>query len=76
MMILQRLLQPFELAPFVLVGVIAIASLLIGALLYWLVESPFMAIRARRFPSSFATDPGQPRPRALPATMRAPSGEY
>jgi len=76
MMILRRLLQPFDVAPFVLVGVIAISSVLIGGLLYWLVESTFMAIRDRRFPSSFATDPGRPRPRALPATMQAPSGEY
>jgi peptidoglycan/LPS O-acetylase OafA/YrhL len=76
MMILRRLLQPFDVAPFVLVCVIAIASVLIGALLYWLVESPFMAIRARRFPSSFTADPGRARPRALPATMQAPSGEY
>jgi peptidoglycan/LPS O-acetylase OafA/YrhL len=76
MMILRRLLQPFDVAPFALVGAIAISSVLIGGLLYWLVESPFMAIRGRRFPSSFATHPGRPRPTALPATMQAPGGEY
>jgi peptidoglycan/LPS O-acetylase OafA/YrhL len=78
MMILKRLLQPFELAPFVLIGVIAIASVLVGALLYRLVEAPFMAIRNRRFPSSFTTATGPARTplRTLPATVQAPSGEY
>jgi peptidoglycan/LPS O-acetylase OafA/YrhL len=76
MMILRRLLQPFDVASFVLVGVIAIASVLIGGLLYWLVESPFMAIRARQFPTSFATDSGRLPPRTLPATAQTPRGEY
>jgi peptidoglycan/LPS O-acetylase OafA/YrhL len=78
MMILNRLLQPFEVAPFVLAGVIAIASVLIGALLYRLVESPFMAIRDRRFPSSFApaTVPGRTPLRTQPAPVQAPRGEY
>jgi peptidoglycan/LPS O-acetylase OafA/YrhL len=61
---------------FVLVSVIALASVLVGALLYWLVESPFMAIRARRFPTSFAKEPGRPALRTLPATAQVPSGEY
>jgi peptidoglycan/LPS O-acetylase OafA/YrhL len=75
MMILKRLLQPLGVAPFVLVAVIAIASVAVGALLYWLVESPFMAIRARRFPTSFSNEPGR-RTRTLPATAQAPGGEY
>jgi peptidoglycan/LPS O-acetylase OafA/YrhL len=76
MMILRRVLQPFAVAPFVVVGIIAIASVLVGALLYWLVESPFMAIRARQFPTSFATDSGRLPPRTLPATAQTPRGEY
>jgi peptidoglycan/LPS O-acetylase OafA/YrhL len=68
MMILKRLLQPFEVPPFVLVIVIALASVLVGALLYRLVEAPFMAIRDRRFPSSFAKDPARTPLRTLPAT--------
>jgi peptidoglycan/LPS O-acetylase OafA/YrhL len=75
MMILQRLLQPSHVAPWVLIAVIAIASVAVGALLYWLVESPFMAIRARRFPSTFSDEPGR-RSRTLPATAQAPGGEY
>jgi peptidoglycan/LPS O-acetylase OafA/YrhL len=75
MMILQRLLQPYRLAPFMVVGIIMIASILVGALLYWLVESPFMAIRARRFPTSFA-EPARDLQRTLPATAQAPGGEY
>jgi peptidoglycan/LPS O-acetylase OafA/YrhL len=73
MMILRRLLEPFHVAPLLLVGVIAIASVLLGALLYWFVESPFMAIRERRFPSSFATSPARA---PLPATVQAPGGGY
>ena len=76
MMILRRLLQPFEVPPFVLAAVIGIASILVGALLYRLVELPFMAIRDRRFPTSFAKDPGRRPLRTLPATVQAPSGEY
>jgi peptidoglycan/LPS O-acetylase OafA/YrhL len=75
MMILQRLLQPSHVTPLVLIAVIAIASVAVGALLYWLVESPFMAIRARRFPSTFSDEPGR-RSRTLPATAQAPGGEY
>jgi peptidoglycan/LPS O-acetylase OafA/YrhL len=59
----------------VLIAVIAIACVVVGALLYWLVESPFMAIRARRFPSTFSDEPGR-RSRTLPATAQAPGGEY
>jgi peptidoglycan/LPS O-acetylase OafA/YrhL len=76
MIILQRTLQPFHLAPFVLVGIILAASVLVGALLYRLVESPFMAIRDRRFPTNFATQPARPPLRTLPATAQLPGGEY
>jgi peptidoglycan/LPS O-acetylase OafA/YrhL len=75
MMILQRLLQPFDVAPFVLIAIIAIASVVVGALLYWLVESPFMAIRARWLPTSFSNEAGR-RLRARPATAQTPGGEY
>jgi len=76
MVILPRLLQPFDLAPFVMPSLIAIASAAIGVLLYRLVESPFMAIRDRRFPTSFAKDPGRLPSRTLPATAQTPTGEY
>ena len=75
MMILKRLMQPFDVAPFVLIVIIAIASIVVGALLYWLVESPFMAIRARRFPTSFAT-PARTPPPTQPATAQTRGGEY
>jgi peptidoglycan/LPS O-acetylase OafA/YrhL len=75
MMILQRLLQPFDVAPFVLIAIIAIASVVVGALLYGLVESPFMAIRARWLPTSFSNAAGR-RLRAQPATAQTPSGGY
>jgi len=76
MMILRRALEPFHLPSFVLVVVIAAASVLVGALLYWLIESTFMAIRDRRFPSSFAKDPARVPLRTLPVTVQAPGGEY
>jgi peptidoglycan/LPS O-acetylase OafA/YrhL len=74
--ILPRLLHPFDLAPFVMPGAIAITSAAMGMLLYRLVESPFMAIRDRRYPTSFAKDPGRAPLRTLPATAQTPTGEY
>jgi peptidoglycan/LPS O-acetylase OafA/YrhL len=76
MMILRRVLEPFHLPSLVLIGVIAAASVLVGALLYWLIESTFMAIRDRRFPSSFAKDTARVPLRTLPVTVQAPGGEY
>jgi peptidoglycan/LPS O-acetylase OafA/YrhL len=76
MIILRRLLQPFDPAPFVLTGVVATASVMVGALLYLLVESPFMAIRSRVFPTSFTAEPGRQQLRTLPATAQTPGGEF
>jgi len=76
MMILKRMLQPYDLAPFVMVSVVVIASVLVGALLYRLVESPFMAIRDRQFPTSFAQAGPGPLRSPLPATAQARGGEY
>jgi peptidoglycan/LPS O-acetylase OafA/YrhL len=76
MQILRRLLQPFDLPPIAMMSVVAITSAAVGVLLYRLVESPFMAIRDRRFPTSFAKDPGRLPLRTQPATAQTPSGEY
>ena len=51
--VLARELQPFNLPTIALVCIIALTSVLVGALLYWLVESPFMALRDRWVPSNF-----------------------
>jgi peptidoglycan/LPS O-acetylase OafA/YrhL len=72
MMILKRLLQPFEPAPFVMICAVAITSVVVGALLYRLVEAPFMALRDRLFPTSFAQDPGRPPLSTQPAAAQAP----
>jgi peptidoglycan/LPS O-acetylase OafA/YrhL len=74
MIILRRLLEPFEPAPWLMVCTVAIASVAVGALLYRLVEAPFMALRDRLFPTSFAKDPGRQPVRTLPATEPTPSG--
>jgi peptidoglycan/LPS O-acetylase OafA/YrhL len=76
MAILRRLLQPFDPAPLAMIGAVGITSVLVGALLYRLVELPFMAMRDRRFPTSFARDPGRLPLRTQPATAQTPSGEY
>jgi peptidoglycan/LPS O-acetylase OafA/YrhL len=54
MMILRRDLEPFALPSIALTCIIAVASILSGALLYRLVEAPFMALRDRWFPSNFS----------------------
>jgi len=43
----------WELPPYVMPLLIALACVASGALLYRLVELPFMALRARRFPTHF-----------------------
>ena len=52
--VLERELRTFELPSSALACIIAVTSVLVGALLYWLVESPFMALRDRWVPSNFA----------------------
>jgi peptidoglycan/LPS O-acetylase OafA/YrhL len=51
--ILQQQLKAFELPGWMLVAAVTASSLLAGWLLYRLVETPFMAIRDQRFPTSF-----------------------
>ena len=53
-MVLERELRAFELPSIALACIIAVTSVLVGSLLYWLVESPFMALRDRWVPSNFA----------------------
>jgi peptidoglycan/LPS O-acetylase OafA/YrhL len=72
MAILKRLLQPFEPAPFVMICAVAITSVVVGALLYRLVEAPFMALRDRLFPTSFAQDPGRPPLSTQPVAAQTP----
>jgi peptidoglycan/LPS O-acetylase OafA/YrhL len=54
MMILQRHLGSAGLPPGVLPALIAIVSIAIGALLYKFIETPFMNLRSRWFPTNFA----------------------
>lgn len=72
MAILRPLLQPLDTAPVVMTCTIAVASVVAGALLYRLVEAPFMAIRDRLFPTSFAQDPGRPPLSTQPAAAQTP----
>jgi len=52
--VLARTLKPFNLPSPALACIILIAALLVGSLLYYLVEAPFMALRDRWVPSNFA----------------------
>jgi peptidoglycan/LPS O-acetylase OafA/YrhL len=52
-MVLQRELKAYDLPSPVLVLLVTLASLVAGALLYKLVEAPFMALRDRWVPSNF-----------------------
>ena len=54
--IVQTQLQPIAPSSLLLLATVTIASLVGGWLLYRVVEAPFMAIRKRRFPSSFASE--------------------
>jgi peptidoglycan/LPS O-acetylase OafA/YrhL len=51
--IVKNLLAPWKVPAAVLTVVVAVLCVVVGALLYKLVESPFMAIRAQRFPTNF-----------------------
>jgi len=57
--VLARQLRPFNLPPIALTCIIVVTAVLVGALLYWLVESPFMALRDRWFPSNLPPSPRQ-----------------
>ncbi|HWM71727.1 MAG TPA: acyltransferase [Steroidobacteraceae bacterium] len=57
--VLARQLRPFNLPPIALACIIVVTAVLVGALLYWLVESPFMALRDRWFPSNFTAEPAR-----------------
>jgi peptidoglycan/LPS O-acetylase OafA/YrhL len=52
--VLARSLKPFDLPPAALACVILATAIVAGSLLYYLVESPFMALRDRWVPSNFA----------------------
>ena len=52
----QQQLQPIAPSSLLLLAVVTVASVMGGWLLYRFVETPFMNIRNRRFPTSFAAD--------------------
>ncbi|ROZ69629.1 acyltransferase [Ramlibacter sp. WS9] len=56
--------QAQSLSPTTTAVAVTLLSVMTGAALYWLIESPFMAVRDRYFPSTFAAKP------LLPATAR------
>ncbi len=58
--IVSELLSPLAVPSYLLAIAVAAASVLAGGLLYSLVESPFMTLRNRWFPTNFAARP-QPR---------------
>jgi peptidoglycan/LPS O-acetylase OafA/YrhL len=62
--VLARYLKPMDLPPAALAGIILAVALIVGALLYYFVESPFMALRDRQVPGNF----NQRSPRIEPAT--------
>jgi peptidoglycan/LPS O-acetylase OafA/YrhL len=53
--VLARTLKPFNLPSPALACIILLAALLVGSLLYYLIEAPFMALRDRRVPSNFSS---------------------
>ena len=53
--VLARTLKPYNLPSPALACIILITALLVGSLLYYLIEAPFMAWRDRAVPSNFAT---------------------
>lgn len=61
--VLERELRSLQLPSMALTCIIAATSVLVGGLLYWLVESPFMTLRDRWVPGNFA----QRRQRAIAA---------
>jgi len=63
--IVQQQLQPFALGPGIELLLITLASVAGGALLYAVVEAPFMALRQRAFPSSFHSASGSATPPAM-----------
>jgi peptidoglycan/LPS O-acetylase OafA/YrhL len=63
--VLARSLKPFNLPSPALASIILITALLVGSLLYYLVEAPFMAWRDRSVPSNFA-NPGASVPISSP----------
>jgi peptidoglycan/LPS O-acetylase OafA/YrhL len=65
--VLQRALAPWALPEAARATVIALACVALGALLYRLVEAPFMALRERLVPSNFRAAPA--RAGAIAATL-------
>jgi peptidoglycan/LPS O-acetylase OafA/YrhL len=58
--VLQQALAPMRLPDAALAVTIALASLALGAVLFTLVEAPFLALRDRLFPSNFRAGPAAP----------------
>ena len=52
--------QAHSLSPTTTVVAVTLLSVIVGAALYWLIESPFMAVRDRYFPSTFGAKPLRP----------------
>jgi peptidoglycan/LPS O-acetylase OafA/YrhL len=63
--IINKQLKPLDWPPFVTVMAVTVMSVIVGWLLYRLVEEPFMSLRARKFPSSFVSE------RRLETTLNA-----
>jgi peptidoglycan/LPS O-acetylase OafA/YrhL len=53
--VLARNLEPFDLPPTALACIILATAIVVGSLLYYLVESPLMALRDQWVPSNFAS---------------------
>ena len=76
--ILARVLGPPGVSPWVLFTAVAVGSVAVGALLYYLIERPFMRLRDRWVPRLFVDPSVLPGPvgagstRDLRATLRTP----
>jgi peptidoglycan/LPS O-acetylase OafA/YrhL len=51
--VLARYLKPLHLPSAAMASTILVVALVVGALLYYLIESPFMALRDRWVPGNF-----------------------
>lgn len=58
--VLNRELRAFDTGPGLNLVIISVASLAVGALMYWLIEQPFMRLRDATVPSLFVRRPAIP----------------
>ena len=65
--VVARLLAPYSVPHWALAVAVALASILAGALLYRLIEAPFMALRDRLIPTNFASGKARSAAGTLPA---------